>query len=85
MKKAVILLVIAVTAFATSAIGLDQLALWQVVRACVADFKLMGAAIPCLEVDLSSGEDRGHAVLLSPRLNDLIVTPTRKIVGRFVA
>jgi hypothetical protein len=74
-----------VTAFATSAIGLDQLALWQVVRACVADFKLMGAAIPCLEVDLSSGEDRGHAVLLSPRLNDLIVTPTRKIVGRFVA
>jgi CDP-diacylglycerol pyrophosphatase len=81
MKKAVILLVIAVTAFATSAIGLDQLALWQVVRACVADFKLMGAAIPCLEVDLSSGEDRGHAVLLSPRLNDLIVTPTRKIVG----
>jgi CDP-diacylglycerol pyrophosphatase len=82
MKKAVILLVIAVTAFATSAIGLDRrLALRQVVRACVADFKVTGAPFPCLEVDLSSGEDRGHAVLLPPRLNDLIVTPTRKIVG----
>ena len=81
MKKAVILLVIAVTAFATSAIGLDRLALRQVVRACVADFKVTGAPFPCLEVDLSSGEDRGYIVLRPPRLNDLILTPTRKIVG----
>ena len=81
MKKAVILLVIAVTAFATSAIGLDRLALRQVVRACVADFKVTGAPFPCLEVDLSSGEDRGYIVLRPPRLNDLIFTPTRKIVG----
>ena|SRR5277367_539464 len=50
--------VAAVTAFATTAIGLDRLALWQVVRACVADFKLTGAPFPCLEVDLSGGEER---------------------------
>ena len=73
--------VAAVTAFATSAIGLDRLALWQVVRACVADFKLTGAPFPCLQVDLSSGEERGDVVLRPPLLNDLIVTPTREIVG----
>lgn len=73
--------VAAVTAFATSAIGLDRLALWQVVRACVADFKLTGAPFPCLEVDLSSGEEGGDVVLRPPLLNDLIVAPTRQIVG----
>ncbi len=51
------------TAFATFAIGLDRMALWQVVRACVADFKLTGAPFPCLEVDLSGGEERGNVVL----------------------
>ena len=85
MKRAVIILsvavVLAVTANAIPAIGLDRLALWRVVRACVADFKLTGAPLPCLEVDLSGGEERGHVVLRPPRLNDLIVTPTRKVVG----
>ena len=85
MKKAVIILsvagVFAVTAFATSAIGLDRLALWQVVRACVVDFKLTGASLPCFEVDLSGGEERGNVVLRAPLLHDLIVAPTRKIVG----
>jgi CDP-diacylglycerol pyrophosphatase len=79
MKKAVILLVIAVTAFATSAIGHDRrLALRQVVRACVADFNLTGAPFPCFEVDLSGG---GNVVLRPPLSNDLIVAPTREIVG----
>ena len=81
MKKAVILLVIAMTALATSAIGLDRLALWPVVQACVADFKLTGAPFPCLEVDLSNGDERGYVVLRSPLLNDLIVAPTRQIIG----
>jgi len=85
MKSARIFLVTAgvaaVTVFATSAIGLDRLALWQVVRTCVADFKLTGAALPCLEVDLSGGEERGDVVLRPPLSNDLIVAPTREIVG----
>jgi CDP-diacylglycerol pyrophosphatase len=85
MKRAAILLIVAGvfagTAFATSAIGLDRLALWPVVQACVADFKLTGAPFPCLKVDLSSGEERGYVVLRAPLLNELIVAPTREIVG----
>lgn len=85
MRRAVILLIVpgvfAVTAFAISAAGLDRLALWPVVRACVADFKLTGAPFPCLKVDLSSDEERGFVVLRSPLLNELIVAPTREVVG----
>jgi CDP-diacylglycerol pyrophosphatase len=85
MKSAWILSAVAVltaaTAFATLAIGLDRMALWQVVRACVADFKLTGSPFPCLEVDLSGGEERGSVVLRPPLLNDMILAPTRRIVG----
>jgi CDP-diacylglycerol pyrophosphatase len=85
MKKASILLIAAgftaVTAFATFAAGLDRLALWPIVRACVADFKLTGAPFPCLKVDLAAGEERGNVVLRSPLSGDMILTPTRKIVG----
>src|SRR5271154_7526359 len=73
--------VAAVTAFATTAIGLDRLALWQVVRACVADFKLTGTPFPCLEVDLSGGDERGAVVLRSPVSDDTILAPTRRITG----
>jgi CDP-diacylglycerol pyrophosphatase len=55
--------------------------LWQVVQACVADFRLTGSPLPCLEVDPSSGEERGAVVLRPPLLDDLIVAPTRQIVG----
>ena len=72
---------ISTTAFATFAVGLDRQALWQVVRACVADFRLTGAAFPCLEVNLSGGEERGAVVLRPPLLHDMILAPTRKIVG----
>ena len=85
IKSARILLAVAgltaVTAFATFAIGLDRLALWQVVRACVADFKLTGAPFPCLKVDLSGGEARGDVVLRSLLAHDMILAPTRKIAG----
>jgi len=85
MKKASILLIAAgftaVTAFATFATGLDRLALWPVIQACVADFKLTGAPFPCLKVDLADGQERGDVVLRPPLLDDLILTPTRKIVG----
>ncbi len=85
MKRALILSVAAAltatTAFATFAIGLDRMALWQVVRACVADFKLTGSPFPCLAVDLSGGEERGSVVIRPPLLQDLILAPTRMIVG----
>jgi CDP-diacylglycerol pyrophosphatase len=72
---------IAATAFATFASGLDRLALWRVVETCVADFELTGAPFPCLEVSLSGGDERGDVVLRPPLLRDLIVAPTRRVVG----
>ena len=57
------------------------MALWQVVRACVADYKLTGAPFPCLKVDLSGGEERGNVVLRAPLLDDTVLAPTRWIVG----
>ena len=76
------LIVCALMAFATWAFALDRLALWQVVRACVADAKLTGAPFPCLKVDLTGGEARGYVVLRPPFLEaDTIVAPTRKIAG----
>jgi CDP-diacylglycerol pyrophosphatase len=85
MKRALILSVVAglmaATAFGTFAVGLDRAALWQVVRACVADFKLTGSPFPCLAVDLSGGEERGAVVIRPPLLKDLILAPTRRIVG----
>lgn len=72
---------ITMTAFATFAVGLDRQVLWQVVRACVADFKLTTAPYPCLAVNLSGGEERGDVVLRPPLMHDMILSPTRKIVG----
>jgi CDP-diacylglycerol pyrophosphatase len=71
----------AMTAFAPFAVGLDRLALWQVVQGCVADFKLTGAPFPCLEVNLAGGEARGDVVLRPPLSHDMILAPTREIVG----
>ncbi len=68
-------------AFASFAMGLHRTALWQVVRACVADYQLTGAPFPCLQVDLSGGEARGNVVLRPPFLDDTILVPTRRIVG----
>jgi CDP-diacylglycerol pyrophosphatase len=68
-------------AFAAFAMDLDRMALWRVVRACVADYKLTGLPFPCLTVDLSGGEARGAVVLRPPLSNETILAPTRKIVG----
>src|SRR6202035_4173904 len=68
-------------AFAAYAMELHRLALWQVVRACVADYKLTGAPFPCLEVNLASGEALGSVVVRPPLLNDTVLSPTRRIIG----
>ena len=67
--------------FVAFAVGLNRQALRQVVRACVADFKLTTAPYPCLAVNLSGGEDRGYVVLRPPLMHDLILSSTRQIVG----
>ena len=68
-------------AFAAYAMELHRMALWQVVRACVADYKLTGTPFPCLEVDLFGGEERGTVVLRPPLLEDTVLAPTRRIIG----
>ena len=43
---------------------------------------LTGAAFPCLDVNVSEGNERGYAILRPPfAASDLILAPTRKIVG----
>jgi CDP-diacylglycerol pyrophosphatase len=54
-------------------------ALWLTVQACVADFKLTGAAFPCLLVDLDGGEERGYVVLRDAP--ETILAPTRRVAG----
>src|SRR5580700_8620761 len=84
-KTVRILAVVAVltvsAAFAAYAMELHRAVLWQVVRACVADYKLTGTPFPCLEVDLSGGEERGTVVLRPPLLEDTVLAPTRRIAG----
>lgn len=72
---------VAMTTFATFAVDLQRLALWQVVRACIVDYKLTGTPFPCVRVDLSGGDERGDVVLRPPLLHDMILAPTRKVVG----
>ncbi len=78
------LCVVAAFAFAAQGAATEagRGALWQVVRACVVNHALTGAAFPCLEVNVSDGDERGYVVLRAPlREPDLILSPTRKIVG----
>jgi CDP-diacylglycerol pyrophosphatase len=57
-------------------------ALWKVVQACLINHRLTGAAFPCLEVNVSDGTDRGYVILRPPLgPSDLILAPTRRIVG----
>ena len=78
---AVVAVVTVSAAFAAYAIELHRMVLWQVVRACVADYKLTRAPFPCLEVDLSGGEEGGTVVLRPPLSEDTILAPTRRIKG----
>ena len=68
--------------FAAYAMDLHRMALWQVVRACVADSKLTGQPFPCLEVNLSGGDERGTVVLRPPLLADTVLAPDAADQGR---
>jgi CDP-diacylglycerol pyrophosphatase len=57
-------------------------ALWKVVQACLINHTLTGAAIPCLEVNVSDGNDRGYVILRPPLgPSDPILAPPKRIVG----
>ncbi len=56
--------------------------LWLAVRACTVDVQLTGSPFPCLQVNLTGGEERGYVVLRSPiGPSDTILAPTRKVIG----
>lgn len=60
----------------------QRFALWRVVESCVLDHEMTGAALPCLHVDTSGGDDRGFVILQPPFGSaDTILSPTRRIVG----
>ena len=59
----------------------DRDGLWRVVRVCVAVDRLAGSPFPCLAVEPAGGGERGHVVMRPPLLNDLILSPTRRIAG----
>ena len=63
------------------AVATERQALWQVVRACLANYSLTGVAFPCLEVNLAGSVEQGYVVLRPPFGPDTILTPTRRIVG----
>ncbi len=75
------LVALGLIAMATWAFAMDRGALWQVVRACVADKKLTGSPLPCLEVDLTGGANRGYVILREPVTRDMILAPTRRVTG----
>jgi CDP-diacylglycerol pyrophosphatase len=75
-------LIIGLVALASDGGAAEHQALWQVVRACVADYQTTGASFPCLSVDLSEGIDRGFVVLRPPfGAPDTILSPTRQVIG----
>ena len=68
--------------FAYGANIASRTALWEVVRACTLDQATTGSPLPCLEVDVRDGAERGFAVLRPPFGEpDTILTPTRRVIG----
>src|ERR1700727_1201959 len=68
-------------AFTAYAMELHRMVLWEVVRACVADYKLTGTPFLGVEVNLAGGEELGNVVLRPPFLDDPVVAPTRRSIG----
>jgi len=56
-------------------------ALWEVVRTCVVNHTVSGFAFPCLEVNTADGEERGYVVLRRPGTPDIVLAPTKQVVG----
>lgn len=82
MRTAAALSFLAFLLAATTALGqVRREVLLQVVRTCVANYAVTGFAFPCLEVNTTEGEDRGYVVLRRPGLGDIVLAPTRLVVG----
>ena len=70
----------------TTAVALAQTGerglLWHVVQACLVNARITGAVFPCLDVDVSKGEEAGFAVVRAPLdTTHIVVVPTVRIEG----
>jgi CDP-diacylglycerol pyrophosphatase len=78
-------LLIAAAAIAVMGVGVagDRGALWTMVHdLCVRDQVATGYPFPCVEVDLSRGEERGVAIFRDIRSSThLLLIPTRRLSG----
>ncbi|MBV8107456.1 MAG: CDP-diacylglycerol diphosphatase [Hyphomicrobiales bacterium] len=89
MKLTLGLIVSALTVGALMAAALDFLlagaprqTLWRAVQACIVDYRLTGAAFPCLQVNLAGGQERGYVLIRAPfGRREVVLAPTRKVVG----
>lgn len=86
MSRLGVVLLCVLTAFAFAAhAGVTEArrgVLWEVVQACLVNHALTGAAFPCLEVNVSDGNERGYVILRAPfSAAGLILAPARRIVG----
>ena len=62
--------------------GSSRLLLWQTIKVCKLDQRLLRLAIPCLEVTTERGESRDYAILRSPLdRSHIILAPTVRVVG----
>ena len=56
-------------------------ALWEVIQACLVNHSVTGFAFPCLQVSTADGEERGYVVLRRPGTGDIVLAPTKQVVG----
>ena len=81
-SRVCILCIAVASAFSAQAAvaGVSRGALWRVIQTCLINHALTGAAFPCLEVNVSDGNERGYAILRPPfAASDLILAPTREL------
>jgi CDP-diacylglycerol pyrophosphatase len=82
VKLALIACSLTASALSLHAVASERRALWRVVQACLADFNLTGLPYPCLQVNLTSGKDRGFVVLSPPFGSpNTILSPVRRVIG----
>jgi CDP-diacylglycerol pyrophosphatase len=57
--------------------------LWHVVQLCTVNKQITGSAFPCMDADLSRGEEAGYVVLHAPLdpAHNLVAVPTARIPG----
>jgi CDP-diacylglycerol pyrophosphatase len=82
LSKRVLISLLVLAGAAGGVAAADRDLLWGVVKVCVANHALTGAAFPCLAVDTTQGVARGFAIVRAPlKQTHVVVTPTARVAG----